>query len=386
VLNSSQARAIFSSPNSRSANDLIVFSHLRWEFVTQRPQHLLTRLSRQRRVLFVEEPIPFTAAQRNTAKLIHPSRRITVLQPRTAGFNPQVLAQLIEEQISTLGLRQNAVWFYSPLFLDVLHYLEPPAAIIFDCMDQLSAFKGAPPQLLTQERKLLQQADLVFTGGKSLFEAKKKWNRHVYCFPSSVDSKHFQLALLKSTPIPRDIASLAQPRVGYYGVIDERIDLKLLAQAARSLPEVSFVMVGPVVKIDPAGLPQQPNLHYLGSKPYQKLPNYLKALDIAMMPFALNAATKFISPTKTLEYMAAAKPIVSTPITDVVRDYKSVVAIAKNSRQFTEAIRKLLEESSAAHKQRQAAYRKILSQTSWDQTAASMDRLINQAINRRAHG
>ena len=191
---------------------------------------------------------------------------------------------------------------------------------VYDCMDELSAFKNAPPELVEMEKRLFQRADIVFTGGQSLYEAKRGMHRAMFPFPSSIDFTHFHQARRPGND-PVDQRPIPHPRVGYFGVIDERLDAELVASTARIMPDVQFVMLGPVVKIDPASLPKAPNLHWLGSKTYADLPNYLRHWDAGWMPFALNPATRYISPTKTPEFLAAGVPLVSTAIVDVVRTY-----------------------------------------------------------------
>ncbi len=371
-----------SSINSDLLNghDLVVFCHLRWEFVTQRPQHVINRIGKGRKVLFVEEPIDFNDEDEGTVHIIKPSKNITVLQPRIKKDRwTYALKSIVEKQIEKMNLIDPILWFYSAEFLpniSIKHSL-----VVYDCMDELSAFKGASPLLITQEEKLIKTADVVFTGGKSLYESKKRFSDNVHCFPSSVDRRHFEKSLSEETPIASDIASLPKPIVGYYGVIDERIDMDLLKNAANALPNVTFVMVGPVVKITEQDLAKNKNIHYLGSKDYKDLPHYLKNFDIAMMPFAMNESTKFISPTKTLEYMAALKPIVSTPIYDVVRDYSKDVAIASTADEFVLAIKRYLSETSQQKAEREAGERKIIQKTSWNITAKKMKKLMAEALH-----
>ncbi len=359
---------------------MVVFCHLRWEFVTQRPQHLISRLAKHRKVLFVEEPIGHEAHERGTAHLYQVAENIQVLQPRTdyahlaAEIAPIVLDFLQREQ-----WEQPILWFYSAAFGDLADQI-PHSLLVYDCMDELSAFKGAPQSLIAQEKRLLAEADVVFTGGKSLYEAKKLLSNRVHCYPSSVDSVHFEQALRPSTIVPADMQDIAHPIVGYYGVIDERIDYELLGAVARQNPEVSFVMIGPVVKVDPADLPKADNLYYLGGKSYAELPSYLKGFDVAMMPFALNESTKFISPTKTLEYIAAQKPIISTPIYDVVRDYELVIPIVETAEQFTTALGNFLRADDVQREAQLGKYKTILQAVSWDKTVASMERNLAEAL------
>ena len=349
---------------SKSKYDMIVFCHLRWDFVYQRPQHIISRMSEQYKILVVEEPIHSDGQSSYELQEINPN--LTILKPKVATIVD------IRKVLSLLNIHEiEIVWFYSPAFVDLLPYLKIET-IIYDCMDELSQFKGASLELRAQEKLLLQEADLVFTGGKSLYEAKSKLSSDAHCFPSSVDVPHFRKTN-EITTLPEDIKNIQKPVVGYIGVIDERIDLLLLQETALLLPEVSFVMIGPLAKIRDEDLPRASNIHYLGMKTYKELPGYLKAFDIAMMPFALNESTEFISPTKTLEYMAADKPIISTAIKDVVRDYADALDVISNSEEFANAITTLLK---AEHTHDSDRYKDILNRTSWDTTVRKMIQLL----------
>lgn len=362
-------------------NYLIVFSHLRWQFVTQRPQHIIHRLAQTDRILFVEESIGNEENEgQGSANIIQVNEHITVLQPRVSGkmFFP-FLESLLETYTSELGFYKPILWFYSPAFVEMIHAIDH-SLVVYDCMDELSAFKGASQQLIDQEKKLFQYADIVFTGGHSLYEAKRKLHPEVYCFPSSVDAQHFEKARRLKTLVPADIQNIPHPIVGFYGVIDERINVGLIKKIARALPEVSFVMIGPVVKIDPRTLPQAENIYYLGQKAYNLLPTYLKAMDVTMMPFALNASTKFISPTKTLEFMAAGKPIISTPIVDVKKSFRKEVMIANGATQFIQAIKNALAETTTQKRKREKLQRAVIRATSWDNTVMMMQKILAKKL------
>ncbi len=363
--------------------DLIVFSHLRWDFVYQRPQHLLTRAAKERRVFFIEEPLP---ADDIHFKMRRDSSGVTVCVPHFPLDLPQqrvqqLLQQWVETLVSSQRLDNYAVWFYTPMMLPLADHLKPKA-VIYDCMDELSAFKFAPPELVQLERELLGEADVVFTGGHSLYEAKRSAHGNVHAMPSSVDGSHFGQARNAQLE-PSELIGMAHPRVGYIGVIDERMNLELLGSVAELLPEVQFVMVGPVVKIDPDTLPQRQNLHYLGGRTYAQLPAYLAHWDVAMLPFAMNESTRFISPTKTPEYLAAGKPVVSTPIRDVVRPYgeRGLVQIASDATSFAACLTRALEEDQS---ESQARADLFIAGMSWDQTWRDMESQIAKAISKRA--
>ena len=363
---------------------ILVFSHLRWNFVYQRPQHLLSRLAREYQVIFVEEPM--VGSPNNFLEHISACPGVDVLRPHITGDvlgfdegNVEPLQEMVANYLQTNSINDYAIWLYTPMALPIAKQLKP-CALIYDCMDELSAFKNASPHLIHRENELFSMADIVFTGGPSLYESKKAKHHNVYCFPSSVDAVHFAPA--KSAEDHEAQKDIPHPRVGYYGVIDERIDIDLIAALADTRPDWQVIMVGPVVKIDPEVLPKRPNIHWLGQRSYEDLPKLVRTWDVCMMPFALNESTRFISPTKTLEYMAAERPTVSTPIKDVVDPYKHVVRIAYSHEEFIEACAKTLAESETERASRLKAMRSIIAQTSWDKTAYSMGKLIAQIRQR----
>ena len=369
---------------------IVTFSHLRWNFVYQRPQHLLSRLATTRPVYFIEEPEhdPQGPArwERNS-----PRPNLHVLRPRTpvpaTGFHPEqfsVLEPLVAELAGELEGTMLVAWLYTPLALPLAQALGP-STIVYDCMDELSLFLGAPPELLSREAALLECSDLMFTGGPSLYRAKQTRHPNVHCFPSSVDADHFRAARAgqpSALPEPEDQAKIPRPRLGFYGVIDERVDLPLLDYIAESRPEWHVVLVGPVVKIDPATLPQRSNIHHLGQRSYQELPGYLAGWDVCLLPFARNDATRFISPTKTLEYMAAERPIVSTPITDVAEPYGDIVYLGDTPAAFLAACDAALGETRDERERRTSRMRQVLAGTSWDVTVRAMEKLLNAAVRK----
>jgi UDP-galactopyranose mutase len=359
------------------ASPIVVFSHLRWDSVFQRPHHLMSRLARQRQVLFVEEPVPLQPGGRETWELRRPCRNLLVCRPHTRveapGFHKDQMPSLVgmtRRLLSWREVERHVAWLYTPMAVPLARALRPDT-VVYDCMDELSAFLGAPPDLLDRESELLSWADVVFTGGPSLFRAKKHRHPRVHCFPSSVDAAHFRRGVAGGSE-PAAQAALPRPRLGYYGVIDERLDLGLIDALAASNPSWQIVMVGPVVKIDPASLPRHPNLHYLGQRPYEELPAYVAGWDACLLPFARNAATRFISPTKTLEYMAAERPIVSTPIHDVVEFYGDIVYLGGTPDAFIAACRRALEADPRDRLRRFVAMREVLANTSWSSTVAAM--------------
>ena len=369
---------------------LVVFSHLRWNFVHQRPQHLLTRLAAGRQVLYIEEPERDNAGPRWERS--RPAPNVTVYRPMTPspepGFHADQLAAiqpLLPQLLAEAG-RHPIAWVYTPLALPLVERLDP-VAVVYDCMDELSLFLGAPAELVAREEALLERADLVFTGGRSLYRAKRHRHRNIHCFPSSVDADHFRRARPRRPAgvreaEPADQAAIPHPRLGFFGVIDERIDLSIVAGAADAHPEWQIIMLGPVVKIDPTLLPRRPNIHYAGPRSYGELPAYLAGWDVCLLPFARNDATRFISPTKTLEYMAAERPIVSTHITDVAEPYGDIVYLGSTPAEFVAACEAALREEPGEHVRRVGRMREVLAGTSWASTAEHMERLVTEAVRR----
>ena len=377
--------AVLPAPSPQSLPILLCLSHLRWGFVLQRPQHLLTRAARQYQVVFFEEPLPMP--DRAGAPRLDVRRSpedVLVATPMLpdgldAAATDTAQRELLGGLLAALAAPVAVAWFYTPMALVFAGHLRP-AATVYDCMDELSAFDGASPRLALLERRLLRQADLVFTGGRSLHEAKRNLHPRVHLFPSSVDAAHFRAARSGPDPAgePADQADLPRPRIGYFGVIDERLDCGLLDALAAARPDWQLVMVGPTAKVDPASLPRRPNLHWLGMKRYAELPAYLAGWDAGLMPFALNEATRFISPTKTPEFLAAGVPLVSTPVADVAADWgrDGLVEIASGLDAVVAALEAALARPLQPWLSR---VDKRLAGQSWDATWTWMQRLIEEA-------
>lgn len=377
------------SPDRPVRVPLIVLSHLRWGFVFQRPQHLLTRLAQHFDVYFIEEPVFDEGPPRLQGA--RREGRVEVLTPRTRvrapGFHDDQLAAmrpLISRFMIERGLSDPIVWLYTPMALPLVADMEP-RAVIYDCMDDLASFKFAPPQLAAREDELMTIADVVTTGGPSLYEARKGRHANLHCLPSAVDAAHFAPCNLdgdavEAVPAARLHEGMAHPRLGFFGVIDERLDLELLAGLADRRPDWQIVMVGPVVKIDPAALPVRPNIRWVGMQTYEALPHLLSHWDVCLMPFALNEATRFISPTKTLEYLAGGRPVVSTRIHDVVSLYAPVVRLGSDADEFVESIEQTLAESSVERASWRIRAQAVVDGSSWDCAAARIAQLLRPYV------
>jgi glycosyltransferase involved in cell wall biosynthesis len=371
---------------------IVVQSHLRWDFVWQRPQQLLSRFSEQHRVLFIEEPLFLDDVCTPRLDLSRPLPQVH----RAVPVLPATLRDRYDESIATVrdlvrgemaaggalaGLFDRPVqWFYTPMPAPAMVGAFDECAVVYDCMDELSKFRFAPTALVDRERLLLASADVVFTGGYRLSQSKKKLHGNVHFFGCGVDVAHFATARSDDLAVPQSIASLGKPVIGYYGVIDERIDYELLARVSAAFPDAALVMVGPVVKVDPRELPQAPNIHWLGQRGYDELPAYVKGFDVCLMPFALNEATEYINPTKTLEYMAAGKPIVSTAISDVKHHFVPVVEIGETPAAFVDAVRRALQAPDA---ERIALGLEEARNSTWDRVVSRMGRIVREAVRAR---
>ena len=368
---------------------LLVLSHLRWSFVYQRPQHFMSRLAGNWNVLFVEEPVHDQGPPWLEIRAVAPN--LTVLVPHTAeaqpGFNDAqfpILESLLSTFLQNAGVEKPLVWLYTPMALPLAKQLAP-RFLVYDCMDELSAFAHAPLELKPRETELLSLAAVVLTGGPSLFDAKRLLRDDVHCIPSSVDAAHFAATNLQPDGALATRATELQgrhvrPRLGFFGVIDERLDVALVAALADANSEWDLVMAGPVVKIDPGHLPQRDNIRWLGLQSYDLLPYLLTSWDVALMPFARNDSTRFISPTKTLEYMAGGKPVVSTAISDVGRLYGEVVEIAHSHADFISACHRVLAESPRARASRLDNMAALVADYSWDRSVNRIQALLDYAV------
>lgn len=375
-------------PDGDRRPDLVCFSHLRWDFVFQRPQHLLTRFARKGRVFYFEEPVRDQACTEPCLRMALREAGVMLITPHLpADFSEAkthaALGELVDAMLSRWSIREFVAWYYTPMALHFTSHLKP-SLMVYDCMDELSAFAEAPPAMSEMEHRLMARADLVFTGGASIYAAKKHRHKSIHLFPSSIDKAHFRKARAEG-PDPADQQAIRRPRIGFYGVLDERLDTGLVAALADLKPHWHWILVGPVCKIDPASLPKRPNLHYLGRKDYSDLPRYLAGWDAAMMPFAHNDSTRFISPTKTPEFLAAGKPVVSTSIRDVVDPYgkQGLVHIADAPEAFAAACEAALAQRS--DRTWLAKADRFLSKHSWDRTWEEMDGLMATQLGGRAH-
>jgi UDP-galactopyranose mutase len=356
--------------------------------VWQRPQQILSRLAKERRIAFIEEPIFLPEGEAPRLE-VRDAGGITIVQPHTppqeewlprvSGRNKEIIRELVEPFLREGNWTGGVRWHYAPMAI-YMRDLTGDTTVVYDCMDELSAFKGAPPELVECERRLMDEADVMFTGGLSMWLNKKQHHANCHRFDSGVDVEHFQAATRANTPLPDDARDLPHPVIGYYGVIDERMDYPAIRALSEAFPEGTILMVGPVTKVDPAELPRAPNIRYTGQRTYDQLPGYLKAFDVALVPFADNEATRFLSPTKTLEYFAGLKPVVSSPVKDVVENYADIVRLARTPEEYVQAVRAALSEDNSERARR--GLEKAREKT-WDAIVSEMKGLLTEAETRR---
>ncbi len=368
---------------------MVVHCHLRWDGVWQRPQQILSRMAARRRIAFIEEPV-FQAPGEAPRLAVREANGVTVVQPhvppqeehlpRVSPENRAIIRSLVAPWLAENGFTSAVRWHYAPMAV-YMRDLTEDHAVVYDCMDELAAFKGAPEELVDCERALMEEADVMFTGGLSMWLNKKQHHGNCHRFDSGVDVEHFRQATLEETAVPEDAQRLPGPVLGYYGVIDERMDYDAIRALSASFPQGTLLLIGPVTKVDPAELPQAPNIRYLGQRSYSELPRYLKAFDVALVPFADNAATRFLSPTKTLEYFAGEKPVVSSPVKDVVENYADIVRIARSPEEYVAAVRAALSEESSDRARR--GLEKAREKT-WDAIVGQMEGLLEEAVRRKS--
>lgn len=361
---------------------LVVFSHLRWSLVQQRPEHVLKCLAQHYRVLYVEQPVFGGGTSRLQVRDVATNIRVVCFHTpvNCAGFDDRqipMLHQLMQTLIDSEGIKECVAWLHTPMALPLVDDLRP-RTIVYDCSDAASACADAPHEFAQREDALLKVADVVFAGSRGLYRSLRARHGNVHYLPDSVDREHFAAAgdANDAHELLRDVP---RPRLGFSGVIDERVDLGLIEQLAAARPDWHIVMVGPVMKIGPQGLPQAPNIHYLGPRPYAELPQFLAGCDVCLLPYAVNEGTRMLSPSGMLEYLAAERPTVSTAIPEVMETYGYAISVADCAADFAAACESAISEAPEQRARRIAASRQAVEQTSWERTAAKMHSLIEQA-------
>jgi glycosyltransferase involved in cell wall biosynthesis len=373
---------------------IIVHCHLCWDWVWQRPQQFISRISRRHPVLFVETlgPDPTLVAPyvRLHYHADHPNvTRVRLQFPMwrwgDEAYVDNTRRELVKDTLRgpLAGQFKNPVqWFYDPMTVRAFAGQMGEIGTVYDCMDEYSKFSEAHPEVSKRELELLARADVVFAGGRKLWESKRRHNDNCHFYGCGVDSAHFGRALDARTTVPHDLKRVKKKAaLGFFGVVDERMDYELVTKLADADPQWSIVMVGPVLKVKEQGLPERPNLHWLGSRDYSQLPSYCKGFDVCLMPFALNQATEYINPTKALEYMAAGRPVVSTKVPDVVSNFGNIAKIGSSHEEFISLCRQAINEPD------QGAIERGLERaadSTWDRIVEQMEDHIDKALAKKS--
>lgn len=366
---------------------IIALCHLSWDWVWQRPQQFLSRLAKTHPVLFVEtycSDVPQTTVRLRSVDA-YPNLTICEMHLPASRWNDgryidgerrRALRRALSNDLA--GRFERAIlWFNDPMAVTAFAGHLGESLIVYDCMDELSQFKGAPPTLVERERDLLEVADVVFCGGRKMRDKRLRVNPNSYFYGTGVDCRHFGSAQSATLAVDPEIAELDGPILGYFGVVDERIDYELLATLADADPSWHVVIVGPWTKVDPAEFPRRRNLHWFGARPYAQLPSITKGFTVCLMPFALNEATEYINPTKALEYMAAGRPVISTALDEVKSNFANVARIARSHEEFVTLCRR---EVNSPSQTRIARGLKLAAENTWEAILEKMEGHIADAF------
>ncbi len=283
----------------------------------------------------------------------------------------------LKKALRKLGFRNPIFWFYWPHAVEIVDYFNPKL-IVFHVIDEWTGFSGTPDTFPLLERKLLSKADLVIVTSQHLYESKANYCKEIHLVRHGADLDLFEKSQFPQTDVPADIKDLNRPIIGYYGAL-HKLDLELIKFAAQSRPNWSFVFIGPTTGVQGGNvspLLQLNSVHFLGSRPQKVLPNYLKRIDVAILPFRVDNLTLNMCPIKMYEYLAAGKPVVSVDLPEV-RELKDVISIAYSPEDFVLKIETNLENDSAnSIKCRMEAVKKY----SWENRIQRIEHFVSQTL------
>jgi glycosyltransferase involved in cell wall biosynthesis len=354
----------------------------------------MSRFAQRCRVLYIDPPVIIPGNGESLLWEQQNDSAVRVIRPLFADKRigaetrerdyEKLWSDLLPEVLAIAGTN-TIIWNFAPQADYLVAAALPQVKLaVYDCMDDLASFKDGTEEMRKREDHLLSLVDLLFTGGRSMYESRKDRHPRAYCFPSGVDVEHYKHTRDPQIQEPAAIAEIPHPRLGYFGVLDERIDWELIAAVARERPQWHWTLVGPFAKVEPEELPAGSNIHYLGQQEYADLPAFLKGFDIATMPFALNEATRVISPTKTPEYLAGGKPVISTSVPDVVATYDEVVEIADGADTWITTIEQMLAWTDEQRQERLERAAPLLEQSSWDSVVERMWALMQERLAEKA--
>ncbi len=390
----------------RPHTPILCISSIDWDFIWQGHQEIMSTLAKQgHRVLFVENtgvrnprPGDFKRIRQRLANwrkslggFRQVQKNLTVYSPLVLPFPYFRLARWINRWLLLRNLRQwmEAVEFYhpiiwtflpTPLTLDLIRAI-PHQLVVYYCIDSFADSTPAAQRIVPSERTLLQSSDLVFVTSRRLQAQALEHNRHVHLFPFGVSFQAFQAAPA-SPESPPELEQLKRPIIGYVGGVHQWVDQELLAETAQQMPECTFALAGPL-QTDVSKLREIPNVKLLGQLPHDRLPQIVRHFDVGLIPYRLTEYTHNVYPTKLNEYHALGKPVVSTPLPEIItfnEQYDGLVNIADTPERFSKTIQAALKDRSPdLIEQRVAAAR----DNGWDRRINSMQRLINAAVSQK---
>jgi hypothetical protein len=362
---------------------LVVFASGRWRFDWQRTQQLMTRLARHYRVFHVEEPV--ATHQDAYLECTEVAQGVEVLVAHTpcdsAGFHEDqfpVMARLLAGFMRERGIASPLAWTDTPAALPLLELLRP-RGLVYDCHEGMAP--DADDALPRLEARLLELADVVVAGGPSLYQSLRGRHANVHCIANAVDGAHF------APPRPADKsieavsaraihAAIPNPRLGFFGVIDERVDLALLARVADLRPDWQFIMAGPLRGVAPESLPRRGNLLWLGAQTYAILPHLQAHWDVCLLPLRCDTTARHATPIEALEYLAGQKSVVSTPVPDIEHLHGHIVRLADGAHAFVQACRAAMCERGPLRRQRRLDALIAVHSCSWERAAERVHGLM----------
>jgi glycosyltransferase involved in cell wall biosynthesis len=296
-----------------------------------------------------------------------------------AALNRWILRTSVKLQRRKLGMDQFQLWTFLPNANQYFGKMGESLSVYY-CSDDWSKFKhlnGA--EIATAEQDLLRKVDLVFATAQSLVDSRIGVNPETHLARHGVDKEFFATALLPVTAIPPDIASIPQPIIGFFGLLQEWVDLELLEQLAARHPNWSIVLIGSAV-VDVSSLKKYPNVHLLGQRSYAQLPGYCKAFSVGLIPFKLNELVRHVNPLKLREYLAAGLPVVSTVLPEVQK-YSEFCVAAKTPDEFEQAVAQAIAADSAEMRQKRSA---SVEPESWRARVADVTSHVMRVANQKA--
>ncbi|MEW6448454.1 MAG: glycosyltransferase [Bacillota bacterium] len=382
--------------------DIICLSSVNWDPIWTRKQQVLSRLHPSNRILYVEPPGTLISPFKDPSYwgkwrpwgrwVSRPRPNIYVFQPPfvlpfgnmyhwVGKLNQYWLAAWVNLAIHRLKIKHPILWTYLPGTAAVARLIKH-AVLIYDCVDEHGAYKGLVSErtIWKLETELLRTADITFVTAPGLYQRRKDHARRIYYVPNAADVAHFNKACDPETPIPEEIRRLPSPRLCFVGVVQEWVDTELLARVARERPEWSIVLIGPVAPgISLHGLDKMPNVFFLGRKPKEVLPNYLKGCEVCLNLFRKSTLTANVSPLKFYEYLASGRPVVSTEM-PAVEEFADLIEIAADAPGFITAVEKALAEENAGRREKRLARAR---EHSWEARVALMEEKIVQVLQEK---